>query len=242
MATVRARAVLVLNASISIERAAKSTLRQRNFSNSPRRIAVSTSAMRIGRRCLRESTSQAANSFFSSSNVINRSRCVSSALLINEAPLLKGFFEIQSCRSAKLRIARRISSSRLTEAMLLVVPRTVRTFSLASLNASMSECVMARIRRSPKCSTKISTANRAGASERTPAILRSNRLMSRCLKTLLRYSQQRIPACLIEDRNSLCHLFSRPFQPIVERFAAHSQPMSHRRMTYQMGPLLFINR
>jgi hypothetical protein len=83
------------------------------------------------------------------SNVINRSRCVSSALLINDAPLLKGFFEIQSCRSAKLRIARRISSSRLTEAMLLVVPRTVGTFSLASLNASMSECVMARIRRAP---------------------------------------------------------------------------------------------
>ena len=32
--------------------------------------------------------------------------------------------------------------------------------------------------------------------------------------------------------DSLCHVFSRLFQPIVERVAVHSQPVSRRRMTF----------
>ena len=46
----------------------------------------------------------------------------------------------------------------------------------------------------------------------------------------------------VEMDRSLCHMFSRPFQPIVERVAVHSQPVSRRRMTSQMSLLPFINR
>jgi hypothetical protein len=49
-------------------------------------------------------------------------------------------------------------------------------------------------------------------------------------------------ALAIRRRRWLCNMFPRPFQPIVERVAAHSQPVSRRRMTSQSGPLLFVNR
>jgi hypothetical protein len=44
-----------------------------------------------------------------------------------------------------------------------------------------------------------------------------------------------------DEQSSLCHVFPRPSQPIVERVVVHSQSMSRRRMTPQMSPLFNVN-
>jgi hypothetical protein len=88
-----------------------------DLSNSPRLIPVSSAVMTSGLRCARR-LEQAASKRASSSSVNTRSRCLSLAFEISDAPFLKGLFATQSLCSAKLKIVRSISSSRLTAVML----------------------------------------------------------------------------------------------------------------------------